>query len=204
MNDQLSASPLVVAAVVLLAVLVAALLVGLLLVWRGASRRTAATAELTADLTTALGDAEARAAELTRRLERLERRAGAGGEPLTGVVAPGPGASTGQDAGRSGGTGATDRAGDGTALEGRIDGRLFTDIVAREATVKAAGLWHGLRVALTPENRNRIRFEMKQEVKRSRRQRRDDLKVALRDLRARERAALGREERAGGDGEDAA
>jgi hypothetical protein len=74
------------------------------------------------------------------------------------------------------------------AVQGRIDGALFADIVARESAIRAAGLAHGLRRALAPEARNRIRFEMKREVKRSRKQRRADLKEALRDMQARERA----------------
>jgi hypothetical protein len=73
-------------------------------------------------------------------------------------------------------------------VAGRIDGPLFADIVARESVIKAAGLAHGLRRALTPEARNRIRFEVRQETKRSRKQRRADLKAALRDMQARERA----------------
>ena len=73
---------------------------------------------------------------------------------------------------------------------GRIDGRLFADIVARESAVRAAGLAHGLRRALAPEARNRIRFEMRREVHRARKQRRADLKTALREFRARERADL--------------
>lgn len=73
---------------------------------------------------------------------------------------------------------------------GRIDGKLFADIVARESAIKAVGLAHGLRRALAPEIRNRIRFEMKREVQRARKQRRADLKAALREFRARERADL--------------
>jgi hypothetical protein len=73
-------------------------------------------------------------------------------------------------------------------VEGRIDGPLFADIVARETVIKAAGLAHGVRRALAPEARNRIRFGIRQEVKRSRKQRRADLKAALRDMQARERA----------------
>jgi hypothetical protein len=75
-------------------------------------------------------------------------------------------------------------------VEGRIDGPLFADIVARESVIKAAGLAHGLRRALAPEARNRIRFGMRQETKRSRKQRRADLKAALRDMQARERAQM--------------
>ena len=56
--------------------------------------------------------------------------------------------------------------------------------------VKAASLAHGVRRGLAPAHRNRIRFEMKQEVRRARKQRRADLKAAQRDLRARQRAAL--------------
>ncbi|WP_460793269.1 hypothetical protein [Nocardioides pacificus] len=69
----------------------------------------------------------------------------------------------------------------------RIDGRLFADLVARESAVKAAGLVHGLRRALAPETRNRIRFEMGREVKRARRQRRAEIKQARRDLHAQQR-----------------
>ncbi len=78
----------------------------------------------------------------------------------------------------------------------RIEGTVFADIVARESAIKAAGLAHGLRRALSAETRNRIRFEMKREVRRSRKQRRADLKAALRDIATRERAGM--------SGEDAA
>ena len=85
-----------------------------------------------------------------------------------------------------------DRAEDqpAAAVQGRIDGALFADIVARESAIRAAGIAHGLRRALAPEARNRIRFEMRREVKRSRKQRRADLKAALRDMQAREREQM--------------
>ncbi len=73
------------------------------------------------------------------------------------------------------------------ALPARIEGRLFADLVLRETVVRAASLTHGLRRALTPENRNRIRFEMRREVKRARKQRKADLKAARRDWEARQR-----------------
>lgn len=76
------------------------------------------------------------------------------------------------------------------ALEPRIDPALFADLVLRETVVKAAALAHGLRVALAPATRNRIRFEMRQEVKRARKQRRAELKGARRDREARQRADL--------------
>ena len=57
----------------------------------------------------------------------------------------------------------------------------------------AASWFHGVRRALRPEARNRMAFAMRQEVKRSRRQRKLDLREARRqlreDLRGRERAA---------------
>lgn len=68
-----------------------------------------------------------------------------------------------------------------------IDGRLFTDIVARETVVRAASWTHGLRRALSPESRNRIRFAVRQETRRSGRERRAEMKQALREFRARER-----------------
>ncbi len=89
-------------------------------------------------------------------------------------------------------------------VEGRIDGALFADIVARESVIKAAGLAHGLRRALAPEARNRIRFEVRQETRRSRKQRRADLKAALRDMQARERARTQAQTAERGDEGDAA
>jgi hypothetical protein len=77
----------------------------------------------------------------------------------------------------------------------RVDGAVFADTVLRETVVKAASLAHGVRRGLAPATRNRIRFEMKQEVRRSRKQRRADLKTAQRDLHARQRATLAEEAR---------
>jgi len=74
-----------------------------------------------------------------------------------------------------------------------LDGAAFADVVLKETVVKAASLAHGVRRGLAPATRNRIRFEMKQEVRRSRKQRRADLKAAQRDLHARQRAALAEE-----------
>lgn len=70
-----------------------------------------------------------------------------------------------------------------------IDGRLFADIVARETVVKAASWTHGLRRALSAESRNRIRFQVRQETRRAGRERKAELKQALREYRARERDA---------------
>ncbi len=70
-----------------------------------------------------------------------------------------------------------------------VPGPLFADLVLRESVVQAGSLVAGLRRALAPETRNRIRFEMRQEVKRARRQRRADLRQARREFEARQRAA---------------
>jgi len=78
----------------------------------------------------------------------------------------------------------------------RIEGKLFADIVLRETVVKTAALTHGVLRALTPENRNRIRFEMKREVRRSRKQRRADLRTARREWEARQRDDLAGEDAA--------
>jgi hypothetical protein len=67
---------------------------------------------------------------------------------------------------------------------------VFIDTVLRESLVRTASLAAGLRHALAPEVRNRIRFEMKREVKRSRKQRKADLRQARRELHARQRAGI--------------
>ncbi len=59
----------------------------------------------------------------------------------------------------------------------------FASVALGESLVRVVSLGHGVRRALSAENRNRIRFEVRREVKRSRRQRRRDLKDAKRHLR---------------------
>lgn len=69
-----------------------------------------------------------------------------------------------------------------------VDAPLFADLVLREGVVQAASLAAGLRRALDPAHLNRIRFEMRREVKRARKQRRADLRQAKREYDARGRA----------------
>lgn len=71
-----------------------------------------------------------------------------------------------------------------------VDAPLFADLVLRESVVQAASLAAGLRRALAPETRNRIRFEMRREVKRARKQRRADTRRARLELEARRRAGI--------------
>ena len=71
-----------------------------------------------------------------------------------------------------------------------VEPRLFADLVLRETVVQTASLFHGLRRALSPETRNRIRFEMRREVKRARKQRRAEQREAYREWQARQRDSL--------------
>jgi hypothetical protein len=75
---------------------------------------------------------------------------------------------------------------------------VFADLLLKETVVQTASLFQGLRRALAPETRNRIRFHMRQEVKRSRKQRRAELREVRREWAARQRAAMAAEERAEG------
>lgn len=59
----------------------------------------------------------------------------------------------------------------------------FASVAAGESLVRVLSFGYGVRRALSSENRNRIRFEMRREVKRVRRRRRRDLKEAKRHLR---------------------
>jgi hypothetical protein len=83
-----------------------------------------------------------------------------------------------------------DRAGTDLAVpttaattSGPVSAGQFASAALGESLVRVVSLGHGVRRALSAENRNRIRFEVRREVKRSRRQRRRDLKDAKRSLR---------------------
>lgn len=66
--------------------------------------------------------------------------------------------------------------------------RLVLSATVGTPLVKVAAFGHGVRRALSPENRNRIWFEMRREVRAARKRRRQLLKQYQRDLRADERA----------------
>jgi hypothetical protein len=140
------------------------------------------------ELGEALEAARGEARELAARVDALERTAARDASPSRPPVIEG---RVPEEPNRPDARPATD-AEPTVTIDGRIDGRLFADLVARESTIKAAGLVHGLRRALAPETRNRIGFEVRQEVKRSRRQRRADLRAAVREQQARERREMGR------------
>ncbi len=59
----------------------------------------------------------------------------------------------------------------------------FASVAAGESLVRVLSFGYGVRRALSAENRNRIRFEMRREVQGARRRRRRDLKEAKRHLR---------------------
>jgi hypothetical protein len=73
---------------------------------------------------------------------------------------------------------------------------VFADLLLKETVVQTASLFQGLRRALAPETRNRIRFQMRQEVKRSRKQRRAELREVRREWAARQRTAMAADEQA--------
>ena len=66
----------------------------------------------------------------------------------------------------------------------------FADAVFRETMVHSAALVHGVRRALSPEVRFKIRYEMHREVKRSRKDRKSEMRDALREYRARGRGRV--------------
>lgn len=69
-----------------------------------------------------------------------------------------------------------------------VPDRLVLSATLGEPLVKVAALSHGVRRALSAESRNRIWFEMRREVRASRRRRRVLRKRLERDYRARVRA----------------
>src|SRR5215207_4472270 len=82
------------------------------------------------------------------------------------------------------------RGGGPLALVPTVPGPPFVDTMLRESLIRTASIAAGLRRALAPEVRNRIRLEMKREVKRSRKQRKADGKQARREWEARQRAVI--------------
>ena len=73
----------------------------------------------------------------------------------------------------------------------QVSAGQFASVALGESLVRLLSLGYGVGRALSPENRNRIRFAMRQEVRRARRQRRRDEKEARRHLRAHQAADEG-------------
>lgn len=69
----------------------------------------------------------------------------------------------------------------------RLERAVFADQLLRESVIRLGSLSHGVRRALSPEVRNRIRFEMRREVKRARKHRRVEQREAYREWQTRQR-----------------
>jgi hypothetical protein len=72
------------------------------------------------------------------------------------------------------------------ADERPVSDRIVLSATLGEPLVKAAAFTFGVRRALSPESRNRIRFAMRREVRRSRKQRKQEMRAAWRRMRAEE------------------
>ena len=77
-----------------------------------------------------------------------------------------------------------------------VTGRQFASMALGESLVTIVSFGYGVRRALSAENRNRIGFEMRREVRRSRKERKRVEKQARRHLRATDRATMGEEDAA--------
>jgi hypothetical protein len=143
-----------------------------------------------------LVSSETEVAELRERLDELSRRLG-GDAPEVGDR---PTAQTAEYVITSlPGPAGVPAAADAQAATTGPSGREFATAALGESLVRVLALGHGVRRALSAENRNRIRFEMHREVKQARRQRRRDVREARRYLRNGGRAGT-----QAGMGEDAA
>jgi hypothetical protein len=69
------------------------------------------------------------------------------------------------------------------AVQQPMSSGQFVSVALGESLVRIFSFGYGVRRALSAENRNRIAFEVRREVRRSRKQRRRDLKEAKRTLR---------------------
>jgi len=132
--------------------------------------------------------ARAEAAELRARLDRLEQERSEAVRPPVrdqrdhritgvGVSETGPRPSSTAD--------------EYEIQPARLERAVFADHMLREGVIRLGSLAHGVRRGLSAETRNRIRFEMKREVRRTRKQRHADMRTAHREWQARQRDALG-------------
>lgn len=78
-----------------------------------------------------------------------------------------------------------------TSTQVEVPDRLVLTATLGAPLVKVAAFSHGIGRALSAESRNRIRFEMRREVRASRKRRRRAVKQYLRDVRADDRSREG-------------
>jgi hypothetical protein len=160
--------PLVALAVALVVAVLAACLVGL------AARRSRRRLEAE------LAASREELAAVHKRLDGLARR----------VDRPAPKAPAAEQefvittAGRPETAPSTDVAAQVDGSVEPVSARQFASVALGESLVTIASFGYGVRRALSAENRNRIGFEMRREVRRARKQRRRDLREAKRHLRA--------------------
>jgi hypothetical protein len=155
------------------AVVAVAVVLALMLVLRRDRRLRSAEAALVAELAAA----RAESADLHERLAELERTAGRAGleVPSAEFVIT--------DVGRQLDVPVQPHE------RGRVPDRLVLSATLGEPLVRTVALAHGVRRALSAESRNRIRFAMRQELRRTRRRRRREMKTAWRRMQAEERGA---------------
>jgi hypothetical protein len=174
--------------VVVAALALGTCLIGVLLVLGGRRR-----------MREALDSARAEVAALRSRVDELTRRVDSdGAEAPAGASADRAGGEYVITSVRAPGTEVVPPGSDDAETAPvTVSAREFASVALGESLVRIVSFGYGVKRALSPENRNRIAFEVGREVKRSRRQRRRDLKQARRHLRT---------ERPGGGGlhEDAA
>jgi hypothetical protein len=130
-----------------------------------------------------LRTAHAESASLQARIDEIERRLTAPEHASDRRLSHDPAEYTITDLGRP--------RPEPDAEQPPIDRALFADLVLRETVVMAASFAHGVRRALAPEARNRVRFEVRREIRRSRKQRKADLREARRAWEARQREEMG-------------
>ncbi len=70
-----------------------------------------------------------------------------------------------------------------------VPDRVVLSATVGEPLVRVVALGHGVRRALSAQSRNRIWFEVRQEVRASRRRRRRENRAFVREARAAQRAA---------------
>lgn len=170
-----------------LAVLAVVAVSTLLVVTLRVARDLAVQRGVLADLRDAVERRALQQAETADRLARVERRLArlqseSGEYVITGVGDPAEHLDT-----AAGSAVDLDLEPERTGQAPMIEAPLFADLVLRESVVQVASLAHGVRRVLAPETRHRIRFEMRREVKRSRRQRRADDRAARRAWEAQQR-----------------
>jgi hypothetical protein len=78
----------------------------------------------------------------------------------------------------------------GERPEPNVPDQVVLSATVGEPLVKVVAFGHGLRRALAPESRDRIRSAVRREVRRQRKQRRREMKEAWRRMQAHEKADL--------------